>query len=159
MRATDEPRAFETLLEHLKQTRGFDFTAYKRPSLMRRIQQRMRAIEITGYQNYLDFLEVHAEEFIYLFNTILINVTSFFRDEESWQYLSEQILPRIVADKRPGDLIRVWVAGCSSGEEAYTVALLLAQKLGDVEYGDRVKIYATDVDEDALNYARLATYD
>src|SRR5437879_3593548 len=94
--ATDAP-GFEVLLEYLKRTRGFDFAAYKRPSLMRRIQKRMQAVGISGFTAYVDYLEVHPDEFVELFNVILINVTAFFRDEASWEYLRGEALPPVIA--------------------------------------------------------------
>src|SRR5262249_55812576 len=115
---------------HLKFTRGFDFTAYKRSSLMRRVDKRMQALGQTDYAQYMDYLEVHPEEFTSLFNTILINVTSFFRDLPAWDYLSEVVLPRTLEAKSKNDPIRVWSAGCASGEEAYTLAMLVADKIG-----------------------------
>ena len=146
---------FDALLEYLKRTRAFDFAAYKRPSLMRRVQKRMQAIEIATFGEYTDYLEVHPEEFAQLFNTILINVTSFFRDHEAWEFLRDSVIP-VVTD---GDeAIRVWSAGCASGEEAYSVAMLLAEAVGRDQFRERVKIYATDVDEQALNQARAASY-
>jgi two-component system CheB/CheR fusion protein len=149
---------FEALLDYLKRNRGFDFTGYKRSSLKRRTTRRMQVVGVEGYEDYLDYLEVHPEEFAFLFNTILINVTSFFRDPEAWEALAEEVLPRIVAGKDPDEPIRVWSAGCSSGEEAYTLAMLLAEALGVRECQRRVKIYATDVDEEALAKARQAGY-
>jgi two-component system CheB/CheR fusion protein len=153
----DNPE-FETLVEYLKRSRGFDFTAYKRPGLMRRVQRRMETIGVDSFTAYLDFLEVHPDEFTHLFNTILINVTAFFRDPPAWARLSADTIPHIVASKRATDAIRVWSAGCASGEEAYTVAMVLAENLGAEAAVERVKIYATDVDEDALNKARLGSY-
>jgi two-component system CheB/CheR fusion protein len=151
--------SFETLLEHLKVNRGFDFTGYKRSSLTRRVDRRMAQVGIDDYAEYLDYLEVHTEEFTALFNTILINVTSFFRDAEAWEYLRSEILPSVLAAKAPDGVIRVWSAGCASGEEAYTLAMILAEALGVEEFRQRVKVYATDVDEDGLTQARHATYD
>src|SRR5262249_45963368 len=90
---------------------------------------------------------------------ILINVTAFFRDPDAWHTLASQVLPAIVSSKREGESIRVWSAGCASGEEAFTLAMLWAEQLGLEEYRRRVKVYATDVDEDALTKARHATYD
>ncbi|RZT86732.1 two-component system CheB/CheR fusion protein [Pseudonocardia sediminis] len=149
---------FEALLTHLRETRGFDFTGYKRTSLRRRIQHRMDQVGIEGFAAYVDHLEVTPDEFAALFNTILINVTGFFRDPDTWSYLRTDVLPGLL-EARPADtVIRVWCAGCASGEEAYTIAILLAELLGPEEFGRRVKIYATDVDEDALAYARAATY-
>src|SRR5262249_61943077 len=102
----------------------------------------------------LDFLEVHPEEFGQLFNVILINVTSFFRDDQPWDFRREQVIPAAV--NGDGRHIRIWSAGCASGEETYSVAMLLADALGLEEVRDRVKIYATDVDDQALNQARAA---
>jgi two-component system CheB/CheR fusion protein len=149
---------FEALLEYLKYSRGFDFTGYKRSSLQRRVRRRMQALKIERYSDYLDYLEVYPEEFVRLFNTILINVTAFFRDAAAWEYLAQTVIPRIIAEKQPQDPIRVWSAGCASGEEAFTLAIVLAEALGLEAFRQRVKIYATDVDEEALMQARHASY-
>jgi two-component system CheB/CheR fusion protein len=150
--------SLELLLEYLKGARGFDFTGYKRTSLERRIRKRMQAIGVDDYGDYVDHLEVHQDEFPELFDTILINVTGFFRDAPVWEYLSEEIVPQLLERLDGDDPIRVWCAGCASGEETYTVAMLLAEALGVEAYLRRVKIYATEVDEDALNHARQAAY-
>lgn len=149
---------FEALLEYVRLSRGFDFTGYKRSSLMRRVQKRMQAVEIESYTDYMDYLEVHPQEFVHLFNTILINVTSFFRDSSAWDYLAKEIIPQIMARKEPEEQIRLWSVGCASGQEAYTLAMVLAEALGVEQFRDSVKIYATDMDEEALNQARHATY-
>ena len=146
------------LLRYLHTARGFDFHGYKANTLARRIRKRMSALDIERFSAYQDYLEVHQEEFGTLFNTILINVTSFFRDPPAWEAFQTVAIPAIVAARSAGDPIRVWSAGCASGEEAYTIAMLLAEALGPERYRDQVKIYATDVDEDALNTARRATY-
>ncbi len=155
--SSDEERV-ESLLDYLKGSRGFDFTAYKRSSLMRRIQKRLQSVNVDSYEQYQTYLEAHPEEFGLLFNTILINVTSFFRDAEAWEFLSSQIVPRVIASGRPEAGIRVWSTGCASGEEAYTLAIILAEQLGIEQFRRRVKIYASDVDEEALMQARHATY-
>jgi two-component system, chemotaxis family, CheB/CheR fusion protein len=149
---------FETLLLYLKQSRGFDFTAYKRSSLMRRVLVRMQNVEIKSFAEYLDFLQVDPDEFTRLFNTILINVTSFFRDAATWEFLGSSVLPQLLDSIPPEDPIRWWSAGCASGEEAYSMAILLAEALGPDEFRARVKIYGTDVDEEALTEARQAMY-
>ncbi len=154
---TDE--AFESLLVYLRDSRGFDFTGYKRTSLMRRVRHRMAQIGCETFENYLDVLQAQPAEFAALFNTILINVTTFFRDIEAWDVIRDDVIPRILADRAPGESIRIWSAGCASGREAYTLAMLLAEALGQDDFRQRVKIYATDVDEDALTDARAATYD
>ncbi|MGR7023078.1 CheR family methyltransferase [Geodermatophilus sp. URMC 62] len=148
--------AFESLLVFLRERRGFDFTGYKRPSLVRRVRRRMAEVGITSTADYQDFLEVHPEEFTPLFNTVLINVTSFFRDRPAWEHLRERLLPPLVA--AAGPTIRVWSAGSASGQEAYSLAILLAEALGTEQFRQRVKIYATDVDEEALAQARTAVF-
>ncbi len=153
----DDPE-FEALLEYLHRSRSFDFTGYKRPSLMRRIDNRMQVVGIEGYDHYVDYMEVHPEEFGALFDTILINVTAFFRDASTWDLLSKEMIPRILTGKKNDDPIRVWCAGCASGEEAYSLAMTLAEHLGVDVFCGRVKIYATDVDEPALIKARKAIY-
>jgi two-component system CheB/CheR fusion protein len=154
----DDDKHFDQILQHLQQARGFDFTAYKRPSLMRRIQKRMQTVNAPTFEAYYDHLQLNQDEFAALFNTILINVTSFFRDQEVWQYLRNQALPRILEARNGAEAFRVWSAGCASGQEAYSVLMLLADLLGPDAIRDKVKVYATDVDEEALNEARLAAY-
>jgi two-component system CheB/CheR fusion protein len=149
--------AFERLLDYLKESRGFDFTGYKRASLMRRVRQQMLRPGIDSFDDYHDYLQVHPDEFTALFNTILINVTDFFRDEQAWTYLGDTVLPALLA-ATGDDPIRVWSAGCATGQEAYSLAMALAEAMGADEFRQRVKIYATDVDEDALAVARQAAY-
>ena len=148
----------EALLQYLRRVRGFDFTGYKRPSLSRRIAKRMEQVAIEGFEAYIDYLEVHPDEFNELFDTILINVTSFFRDAATWEGVTSTVVPAILAAKDDADAIRVWATACASGEEAYTLAMVLCEALGDDTFKERVKIYATDVDEPALVQARQAAY-
>jgi two-component system, chemotaxis family, CheB/CheR fusion protein len=155
---THSRQALDNLLQYIREHRGFDFTGYKHASLERRINKRMRAVKIDSYQDYLDYLQVQPEEFTELFNTILINVTRFFRDPDSWTYLAEHVIPNLLAGLKPDEPVRVWNPGCSSGQESCTIAILLAEALGFNQFRERVKIYGTDVDEDALRTARFATY-
>ena len=148
---------FEDILQHLQQTHGFDFTAYKRTTLRRRVLRRMQAVGIESFEEYIEYLKVHQDEFPALLNTILINVTSFFRDREVWDVLREQLLPAILAE-RQDKIVRIWSAGCAAGHEPYTIAMLLAEQVGAGVLHQRVKIYATDVDEEALAQARAAVY-
>ncbi len=154
---TDE--SFEALLRYMRDSRGFDFTGYKRTSLMRRVRHRMAHAGYDNFEEYLDVLQASSDEFAALFNTILINVTAFFRDPDAWGYIASDIIPRLLAERGPDAPIRVWSAGCASGQEAYTLAILLAEALGPEAFRQRVKIYATDLDEDALTEARAAIYD
>ncbi|HEX8244823.1 MAG TPA: CheR family methyltransferase, partial [Longimicrobium sp.] len=147
---------FEQLLEFLRDNRGFDFTGYKRATLVRRVEKRMAEVEVDGFAAYQAFLEAHPGEFTALFNTILINVTGFWRDPEAWSVLMNEHLAPILGDSDAP--VRVWSAGCASGEETYTLAMVLAEALGPERFRDQVKIYATDVDEEALAHARSAAY-
>ncbi|MCE2906068.1 MAG: PAS domain S-box protein [Anabaena sp. CoA2_C59] len=158
MNAPHKDLDFENLLQYLRINRGFDFTGYKRSTLMRRVTKQMETLNIDSFGNYQDYLEVHPDEFKNLFNTILINVTAFFRDSSAWDYLAKEIIPNIIKNKPKDGLIRFWSAGCASGQEAYTLAIIVAEILGVEEFRQRVKIYATDVDEEALTQARQASY-
>ena len=148
----------EELLSFIKESRGFDFTAYKRASLTRRIVKRMGVAGVETFSEYRRVLEDTPEEFTDLFNTVLINVTAFMRDPEAWGYLGDTVVPGIVAQKAREDPIRVWSAGCASGQEAYSLAVLLCEVVGEDRFRNHVKIYATDVDDDALVAARHGVY-
>ncbi len=158
MSPSEQNPEFEALLNYIKRNRGFDFTGYKRSTLMRRVQKRMQELAIESISEYTDYLEVDPQEFVVLFNTILINVTSFFRDRPIWDYLAAEIIPRITARKQINEQSRVWSAGCASGQDAYTLAIVLAEALGIDQFRSTVKIYATDIDEEALQQARLGIY-
>jgi two-component system CheB/CheR fusion protein len=148
----------DVLLDFVKRSRGFDFTGYKRSTIERRVAKRMGELDLGSYDEYVDHLELHPEEFESLFNTILINVTGFFRDAATWDHLASDVVPQLLASRPPDAAIRVWSAGCASGEEAYTVAMVFAKALGEAAFLERVKIYATDVDEEALDTARHGAY-
>ncbi len=154
----EETEAFERLLGYIERNRGFDFTGYKRSSLRRRVGKRMQDLGIEGYESYQDHLEASAEEFADLFATILINVSSFFRDRAVWDYVATHLIPGMLESGPAHAPIRVWSAGCATGEEPYSIAMLLADALGLEAYAERVKIFATDVDEDALDQARQGAY-
>jgi two-component system CheB/CheR fusion protein len=154
---TDEP-AFENLIRYIQESRGVDFRGYKRTSLRRRISLRMEHLKVDTFARYHSFLEAHPQEFIDLLNTVLINVTSFFRDLDAWEALKTSVLPQLVDSNRRRDQLRIWSVGCATGEEPYSLAMLLCEALGATEFGRRVKIYATDLDEAALNAARHASY-
>src|SRR5215468_9896037 len=149
---------FEQLLEFVRDERGFDYTGYRRPTLTRRFEKRMQEVSAGDWEAYRTYLSEHPEEYVELFNTILINVTGFFRDRETWELIAAEVIPRLI-DERPADApLRIWSAGCASGEEPYTIAMLLVEALGEETFKRRVKIYATDVDDDALAQARDAAY-
>ncbi|MCU1699942.1 MAG: chemotaxis protein CheR [Mycobacterium sp.] len=151
--------SFESLLRYLRDTRGVDFTGYKRTSLVRRARHQMEHAGVQTFEEYLDVLQASSDEFAALFNTILINVTSFYRDPEAWQFIQDEVVPALLARRGPDQPIRIWSAGCASGQEAYTLAMILADSLEPDAFRHRVKIYATDLDEQALAEARAASYD
>ncbi len=153
---TDEE--LDRLLQKLYDERGFDFRDYKKVSLRRRIQKRLDDLKISTYPEYERYLDTHQDEYGKLFETMLINVSEFFRDPEAWKIVEEKVLPDIIARKKKGDTIRVWSAGCASGEEPYSVGILLAEALGGAIRDYDVKIYATDIDENALAEARRGVY-
>src|SRR4030088_1172609 len=131
----------ETVLEFIREARGFDFTGYKRSTVERRVGKRMQDVSVERYEDYLDYLQLHPSEFSELFNTILINVTGFFRDPATWEYMAEEALPQLLHDRANDSPIRIWCPGCASGEEPYTIAMVIARVIGDDALLDRVKIY------------------
>src|SRR5881409_230748 len=134
-------RMLEAILDHVRDKRGFDFTGYKRSSLARRVTRRVQMLNLQGFGDYLDYLEVHPEEFANLFNTMLINVSSFFRDAPAWECLRADILPKLLAAKTAGP-IRVWSAGCAGGQEAYSLAIAFAELLGAQAFCQRQNAWA-----------------
>ena len=154
----EQDEAFELLLAHLRDSRGSDFTGYKRPSLHRLVDRKMKSLGVADYNAYRDLLEVEPAQANALLDALLINVTSFFRDPEAWQALQEQLLPEALAALDRDEPVRVWSAACATGEEAYTLAIVLHEMLGDEAFRRRVKIYATDIDETALAVARTGAY-
>jgi two-component system, chemotaxis family, CheB/CheR fusion protein len=153
-----EEDELEELLGFIKDARGFDFTGYKRASLTRRVRKRMSEAGVATFQDYRDLLEARPGEYNDLFNTVLINVTGFLRDRTSWDHLSQNTIPTLLAAKGPDDPVRVWSAGTASGQEAYSLAVLLCDAMGDDAFRRLVKIYATDIDDEALMTARHARY-
>jgi two-component system CheB/CheR fusion protein len=150
---------FDVLFLMLKESRGFDFAGYKRSTLHRRVRRRMALVSVATVAEYRDYLELQPEEFGALFDSMLINVTGFFRDPLAWQALTDTVLPELLSAKSAKAPVRVWSAGCATGEEAYTLAMVIAEAIGSDQFRERVKIYATDLDEGALQTARAGLYD
>ena len=109
---TDE--SFEALLRYMRDERGFDFTGYKRTTLTRRVRHRMDQVRCESYEDYLDLLQASADEFAALFNTILINVTTFFRDPPAWEFVKDEAIPALLAERAPNEPLRVWSAAAIS---------------------------------------------
>ena len=146
------------LVQYLAAERGPDLTGYKHTSLERRIRKRMAEVGSTSFRAYLERVRANPAENLRLLNTVLINVTEFFRDPQAWQALRDEALPSIISGIRPGDTLRFWSVGCASGEEPYSLAILVSEYLGSALPDYNIKIYATDIDEEALNIARRGEY-
>lgn len=156
-----EIKGADTLQEILTLLRirtGHDFSSYKTPTLLRRIARHLQIHELESMSEYLAFLRKNPEEIPFLLKNLLINVTNFFRDKEAFDILEEQVIPQLFANKSSKDTIRVWVVGCSSGEEAYSLAMLLIEYATRLDAPPKIQIFASDIDDDALNEAREGCY-
>ena len=154
--ATDEEAIGKVLADVRAQT-GHDFSHYKRATVLRRIARRMQVNSLESIPRYLDFIRTHSAEGRALLQDLLIGVTHFFRDRESFASLEAHI-PQLFAGKRPEDEVRVWVVGCATGEEAYSIAMLLCEHCKRLENPPKVQIFATDIDEEAVADARDGLY-
>ncbi|MFL5312842.1 MAG: CheR family methyltransferase [Myxococcales bacterium] len=148
----------EAILRKIHDARNFDFRSYKRPTLLRRIERRMQDRARRSMREYGALLDREPAEFDALLSSMFIKVTSFFRDPDAWAELSTKAIPQMLSEKRPGEEIRVWCAGCATGEEAFSAALVLAEAMGPSFANQDVKIFGTDVDEKAIAYARKGQY-
>ncbi|MBD2464436.1 PAS domain-containing protein [Oscillatoria sp. FACHB-1407] len=150
--------ALTTIFNALRKTTGVDFTHYKQTTLNRRIQRRMVLYQLDNLDEYARYLQSNPAEVMALYRDCLIHVTSFFRDPDSFQALKAVVFPIIIKDKSPSTPIRIWVAGCSTGEEAYSIAICLLEFLSDQVSHVPIQIYATDLSETAIEYARNGIY-
>lgn len=137
---------------------GHDFSLYKKNTILRRIERRMHLHQIDEVKEYIAFLQKSEVELDILFKELLIGVTSFFRDAKAFETLREKILPELFKGKPDGSTLRVWVAGCSTGEEVYSVAILLQEVMEEQGRSVNLQIFGTDIDEDAVNAARAGIY-
>jgi two-component system, chemotaxis family, CheB/CheR fusion protein len=158
---SDEPKSVATLLKKLlinvKHKTRIDFGGYKEGTLWRRIERRMTANHIDDFEDYVRFTDGNPEELDRLSKDILISVTGFFRDKKSFEHLRD-IIKIIIAKKKPGEEIRIWVPACATGEEAYSIAILVAEALGSDLVFYKIQIFATDIDGNAMDVARKGTY-
>jgi two-component system CheB/CheR fusion protein len=150
--------SLKDLLQFILDERGVDLRGYKPTTLQRRMQKRMFHVKAASYAQYQTILRNDPSEVVHLLNTVLINVTDFFRDPQAWDFMKTEVLPELLKYHRPGDTIRAWSAACASGQEAYSLAILLAEYFGDRLADYDVKIYATDIDEEALTQAHRGEY-
>jgi len=142
----------------LRNATGVDFTYYKPSTIKRRIKKRMVLHRVERTEDYIKFLQSNPAEIEALFQDLLINVTSFFREPDSFAVLKEKVFPEIMKDRPPDAPVRIWVPACSTGEEAYSIAMTLFEFLGEKAGSTTVQIFATDVDEKALEKARSGKY-
>ncbi len=147
----------KTICEMLHAEIGHDFSQYKEKTLMRRIQRRMLVVQADTVTDYIEYLGEHADEHELLFCEFLIGVTEFFRDPAAYEALRTVAIPAMLADKTSADDLRVWVPGCATGEEAYSIAILLREAMGS-QRGPKVQIFATDIDKQAIGRARAGRF-
>ena len=146
------------IFDLIKRSLPLDFSDYKRPTILRRIQRRMDLLNIPNPDTYYEFLKSNAEEIGLLANDFLISVTAFFRDPEAFKVVEETVIPDIIKRKNSGDVLKIWVAGCATGEEAYSLAILIQEYLNREKLTLDVKIFATDISKTALSTASKGIY-
>ncbi|MFH7245082.1 MAG: chemotaxis protein CheB [Spirulina sp.] len=149
---------FVAILQQLQTAFGVDFRAYKRTTLQRRIQRRMALHHLETLADYRRYLESQTTEIQALYEEILIHVTGFFRDPEVFKVLKRDIFPTLLRDRPPEVPLRIWVAGCSTGEEAYSIAIVLLEFLAHQPRQPQIQIFATDVSERVIEKARSGVY-
>ncbi|WP_148230614.1 CheR family methyltransferase [Chitinophaga pinensis] len=157
-RAEEEQHALREVFTHLRLRTGHDFSNYKRPTLLRRIERRINIRNLSSLQAYAAYLKHNPEEISALLKDLLISVTNFFRDKKAFDALEKDVVPAILQNKKAENQVRIWIAGCATGEEAYSLAILFAEKtMGSID-DPKIQIFATDIDEAAIAVAREGYY-
>jgi two-component system CheB/CheR fusion protein len=154
----DDEAALQNVIAMLCAHTGHDFRYYKRATVLRRIERRLQVKGVRGLPEYADLLEREPGEFRALLNDMLIGVTNFFRDREAFEALEHDVIPELFRGKQRGEQVRVWVAACASGQEAYSVAMLLAEQAARMERPPELQVFASDIDERAIGSARSGIY-
>jgi two-component system CheB/CheR fusion protein len=157
-RAESEERAIREVFSQLRSRTGHDFTNYKRSTMWRRLERRLAVHELPDLAAYAQYLRENPEEARALLKDLLISVTNFFRDHRAFETLEQQIIPKMFAGKSEEHQVRAWVVGCATGEEAYSIAMLLAEYAANLPGGPSVQVFATDIDDAAILTAREALY-
>ncbi|NDC37408.1 MAG: PAS domain S-box protein, partial [Proteobacteria bacterium] len=148
----------EKALSAVRRELGFDLRGYKKTTLLRRISRRAALSQLRNGSEYLQFLTSNPLEIRALFRDLMINVTNFFRDPQAFEVLAKEAIPQMIARKAPGEAVRVWVPACASGEEAYSIAILLLEHLEKIGRSHPIQIFATDIDQEALQMARMGRF-
>lgn len=156
--SADAEQALQRVLGLLRAQTGHDFRQYKRATVLRRIERRMQVRAVHSLPEYMRLLEADTGEHKLLLNDLLIGVTNFFRDREAFETIERDILPAIFRDRKASDEVRAWVAGCATGEEAYSLAMLLADQAALVAHPPNYQVFASDIDEHAIAIARAGSY-
>ena len=156
--AEPEPDHVQRVLALLRAHTKYDFRAYRKKMLMRRVERRMGLNQVDNLPRYIEMLREQPEEVKRLFQDLLIGVTEFFREAEAFEILRQQVLPKMIARLDADTPLRVWVPGCASGEEAYSIAILLSEQFAAAGRGVNLQIFATDIDEQSLERARRGVY-
>ncbi|TIX45553.1 MAG: PAS domain-containing protein, partial [Mesorhizobium sp.] len=151
-------RARDEIYAILRSHSGHDFSGYKTKTFLRRVKRRMQITQLQSITTYIERLKRDPDEVAKLFRDLLINVTSFFRDAEAFKLLEEKIIPQIFEGKNASDAVRVWVPGCATGEEVFSIGMLMRERMDKLSASPRVQIFAIDIDEPALAVARAARY-
>ena len=164
-RPTDDRGSSDTAVDTLRDIlallrvrSGHDFASYKRATLFRRVSRRMQVCQVESIGDYLEYLRREPAELANLLRDFLISVTNFFRDPEAFDVLERNVIPKVFARKQAGEQVRVWVPGCASGEEAYSIAILLAEHAAKQGVSQSLQLFATDIDEESLADARQGRY-
>jgi two-component system CheB/CheR fusion protein len=142
----------------LRAQTGHDFSGYKQSTLQRRIERRMALHQVGRPDDYLRFMQKTPAEVDALFRDLLIGVTAFFRDPEAFAALQNRVIPRLFEDKSAGSRVRIWICGCSTGEEAYSIAILVSEHLAALRQPYQLQIFATDIDRVAIEQARAGRF-
>jgi two-component system CheB/CheR fusion protein len=151
--------AMQKIFALIRAQTGNDFSRYKKNTVRRRIERRMNVHQIDNINQYVRYLQENSSEIDLLFKELLIGVTSFFREPDAFAVLKEKVILQMLKTRKRGEPIRVWVVGCSTGEEAYSIAIVLKECLDDLKLKDnKIQIYATDIDKDAIDVARQGVY-
>jgi two-component system CheB/CheR fusion protein len=154
----DAEQALQRILSLLRLQTGHDFRQYKRATILRRLERRMQVRATPSLPEYLRLLEADAGEPRLLLNDLLIGVTNFFRDREAFDTLEREVIPALFRDRKPGDEVRTWVAGCATGEEAYSLAMLLADQVALMTQPPAYQVFASDIDKQSIGIARTGAY-
>lgn len=157
-RDKDLQRAIDEIYAILRDQAGHDFSGYKTKTFLRRVHRRMQVMQVTTIDDYVAVLRKNPGEVIQLFRNLLINVTNFFRDQDAFATLEREVIPKLLEGRAAQDTVRVWVPGCATGEEVYSIAMLMRERLDALNGAPNVQIFATDIDDAALGVARAARY-